>query len=150
MMIFLTLFFIFSTVYSLFKGKLFHKTMLESAEFDIEKAKGKVKDMPSELVVKLLSILVYVLIVLSFQMVYVIKATNIDPYLYPTVGFIGYVMLTFIVGLLQNKKDLTTDEGRFLYLAKAKKRHTFTGKFGSLVYLTYFVYMFAVLLEIIK
>jgi hypothetical protein len=59
-------------------------------------------------------------------------------------------MITIAVAIVFNKKDLSTEEGRALYLAKEKKQHSLKGKLSNLIHLAYFGYIFLALVDLIK
>lgn len=149
-MLFFALLFIFTSVYGLIKGKLFYNEILDSVKADIKKASGEITEVPKEIAVKLIVIMLYLSFYGIAQWVFIIKSLTIDPYLYPTLGVILFIFLNFVINISKKNKDLTTEEGRAKYLVKQSRRYTFSGFINKLVYITYFGYMFAVLLELIK
>ncbi|PLR99511.1 hypothetical protein [Bacillus sp. T33-2] len=149
-MLFLTLFFIFATAYGLLKGKLFYSLLVELAENEVKKARGEINELPKELTTKVGLMVLYMLVVLIVQFTYIVKSLSIDPNLYPTAAILIHIFTVFVVSIGKKGKDLATELGRSKYLAKVSKKYSVNGFFSKIAYLTYFIYMFAVLTDIIK
>lgn len=149
-MMFLTLFFIFLSLVGLFKGKLFYNYGLENAQYEIEKAKGNKVEPPSDLVAKSILLIFFVLFYLISLAIYIVKAIYLDPYIFPTVIYVLFQMVNLLISSSTNKKDLTTEEGRVLYLIQAKKKHSFKGKIVNLIHLSFFVYIFLILVGLVR
>jgi hypothetical protein len=149
-MLFFALLFIFTSAYGLIKGKLFYKEILESVKADIKKASGEINEVPKEVAVKLIMIMLYFSFYGIAQWIFIIKSLTIDPYLYPTLGVILFIFLSFLFNATKKSKDLTTEEGRARYLVSQSRKYTFSGMLNKLVYITYFGYMFAVLLKLVQ
>lgn len=149
-MLFLTLLFVFFYGYALAKGRLFYDLQIELLEFQIKKEKGQVDKVSNELGLKALLLVVYMVAIILFLAIYLVKATGSDPLLYPTLGVIILNFLSLVVGSAFNKKrDLSDEKQAIRALVKQQDRYTFKGVAFNLIYLTYFIYMFLVLVEII-
>jgi hypothetical protein len=149
-MLFFSLLFIFTSVYGLIKGRLFHNVFLESANANIKKARGEIKDIPKEIQGKELIVVAYLSFYTIAQFIFIINSLTIDPYLYPTLGIIIFIFLNFVINSGKKSKDLTTEEGRAKYLVSQSKRYTFYGFVHKVINITYFSYVFAVLLDLVK
>ena len=150
-MLFFALFFVFANVYALIKGRLFYDVLLESANNEIKKAKGEIKEYPNETKGKLAFIGVYFTFYFIIELIFIYNSLKIDPYLYPTLSIMSFFFITFIINSTKkNNKDLTTEAGQTKYLIKTAKRYTFISLVTKLIFITYFGYMFATLLHLIK
>jgi hypothetical protein len=149
-MLFFALLFIFTSVYGLIKGRLFYSVFLEAAKEQIKQARGEINTVPKEVNGKVFVVTLYLMFYTIAQFTFIIKSLKIDPYLYPTLGIIVFIFLNFVINLSRQSKDLTNEEGRAKHLVAHIKRYTFQGTLTKLVYITYFGYMFAVLLDLIK
>jgi hypothetical protein len=150
MMLFLALLFIFSSTYTLIKGKLFYDVILESVNADIKKARGEIKEISKETAGKLLFVGLYLMVYSLVQIIFLIKSLNLDPYIFPTLSIIIFIFLNYVFSLTRKSKDLTTEEGRAKYLVKHSRRYTFYGTIHKLIFIAYFGYMFGVLIKLIK
>jgi hypothetical protein len=150
-MLFLTLFFIFTYGYLLAKGKLFYETVIENTKFNIDKAKDPQLKPSTDLGGRVIGATLYMLMLAVFLVIYFVKAISVDPYLYPTLTMIGLTFINFFVqSLLSKKEDLTDEKQARKKLVKTEQRYTVKTTLANLVRLTYFVYMFLVLVELIK
>lgn len=150
MMLFLTLVFLFTSTYALIKGKLFYDLILEAANADIKKSRGEIKEIPKETAVKVATMGGYMLAYILIQLIYIINAIHHDPHMIPTLCILGYIFLSYVFSLTRKGRDLTTEEGRAKYLVKNSKRYTAYGILSKLIFISYFVYMFLVLVGLIK
>jgi hypothetical protein len=124
-MLFFALLFIFTSLYGLIKGKWFYKEILESVKADIKKARGEINEVPKEVSAKIGMIVGYFSFYTIAQWIFIIKSLTIDPYLYPTLGVIGFIFLNFVTNVSKKSKDLTTEDGRARYLVSQSRRYTF-------------------------
>ncbi|MEW5569737.1 hypothetical protein [Rossellomorea marisflavi] len=150
-MLFLTLFFIFTYGLALVKGRLFHETIVEEVKLSIKKANEPEYSYPTEFSLRFIGVALYLVILTIILAVYLIKAISIDPFLYPTLSIIVVHFIGFISGNLLNKKyDLTDPKQASVKLSKAEKRHSVRRSVFNLIETSYFIYMFLVLIELIK
>lgn len=153
-MLFWTVVFFTFYLVLLAKGNLTYNTTIKSGELMIklyEQSKTE-KEVNSEVFKTNWPILLYFPVFLG-TFIYYISALTVDVNKYPTIGILIYLITTMVFSKSKNnKQDLTTNEGRQKYreqLYKTKKR-TFTGTIKQLVFLTYFGYMFYLLVFVIK
>jgi hypothetical protein len=149
-MLFLTLFFIFTYGYLVAKGSLFYETIIENTKFDIEKAKNPNLVIPTDLGLKVIGVTLYLLLLAVFLIIYMVKAISVDPFLYPTLAMIGFSFVGFFFSALFSKKaDLSDERQARKKLASVEQRYTFKSTTLNSLRLTYFVYMFLTLVELI-
>lgn len=149
-MLFFALWFIFTDVYGLIKGKLFYNVWFESANAELKKARGEIKEIPKETNSKVAFVVFYMIIYIIIEYIFIYKSLKVDPHLYPTLAIIVFIFLGFIINSIKKGKDLTTEEGRAKYLIRATRRYTITGFMSKIIFITYFGYMFGVLMGLIK
>lgn len=151
-MLFWTIVFFTFSIIKLIKGDVFHQTSITIAEAEVKKANPELskigKDNIDKEVLKNGGAIVSIvgLIMVIAEIVYYLKAINLDIYKYPTIGMILLVVLIVVKSSIVKKPDLSTELDQKKYLAKiyANKRTLF-GTFNTLVNLAYFGYMFYVL-----
>ncbi|MEM4994800.1 hypothetical protein WKH56_19760 [Priestia sp. SB1] len=80
--------------------------------------------------------------VVIVQFLYYCFSLNSDPYLFPTLIMLLYLVLGFVYGIVRPKKkaDLTVERNAEKHLKKLEKR-SLKQTLSSLVYVTYFAYM---------
>jgi hypothetical protein len=150
-MLFWTIVFFTFSIIKLIKGNVFYETSVAMAEAEVKKANPELskadKDNIDKEILKnggaIFSI--GVLIMAIAEIIYYLKAVNLDIYKYPTIGMILLVILIVVKGAIKKKPDLSSELKQKEYLAKvyANKRTLF-GTFNTLANLVYFGYMFYV------
>ena len=148
-MVFWTVVFITFYLASLIKGNLFYNLTKRVGELVLKQAEAETKKEKDEIAKEIIksSWMIYLTIPLAIiEYIYLFKAINIDPYKYPSIVMLFYLLLTMFVfnRNKKNKTDLTTQEGRIVYKNELEKlkRYTFKGIIKQLVFLVYFGYMF--------
>lgn len=149
-MLFFGLLFLLTAIYALVKGKLFHSLILESVTFEVKKARGESVELPKDFNYKLIYMMLYLTFLAVAQAIFIYNSLKLDPFVYPTLAYIGIIFFNILVNSFAKKKDLTTEEGRTEYLYKHKKRFTLRGFLSKIINIVYFSYIVAVLLELIK
>jgi len=153
-MLFWTLILITFTLIKLIKGELFKETTIKMAELTVKEfvpgiSEEEKKSLQTE---TLKASLLYILFGLGLVIVYIIyllNAIDLDQLKYPTIIMIAWVMLAFIKGAVSKKMDLSIEENRKIYLAKAYlSKRTLRGIILNLAFLSYFGYMFYLLVLI--
>lgn len=153
-MLFWTIVFFTFAIIKLIKGDVFHQTNINIAEILVKQANPDLtkreKDALSSEMMKsgMWWILTVGLGMVIAEIVYLLNAVSVDAFKYPTIAMICLVIFIVVKTYAFNKKpDLSTDMGQKIYLAKvyASKR-TFFGIFNSFANLSYFGYMFYMLL----
>lgn len=150
-MLFLSLLFVLISAYTLIRGKLFHGFLMEHADWEVKIKRGDEKEFPKEMLVKSGMVGIFAMVMFIIEVLFVVSALKVDPYLFPTLFFIVITFLNTVSSAnSKNKKDLATEVGRVKYLTKVYKKRTFKGTILSLINFTYFTYLFLVVLEVIK
>lgn len=133
----------------LLKGKLFTGFRLELAEVEVKKYRDEEYEIESELGVKTLLFLVFYSIpLILIDVALVCVGLQHDPYLYPSLVMLTYLIFVVVTSLANKKKkpDLSTDEKVEKYLKKVKKKYTLRGTLVSLLWISYFVYLLYILI----
>ena len=152
-MIFWTVVFITYYLASLVRGNLFHNALVKVGELTIEQAKDKIdgkrenKEIGKEMLTASWPIFLGIPLLITLY-AYLFKAISLDIYQYPTLIMLFYILFTsFVLRTKKTKDDLTTNEGivRAKIALEKLKRYTFKRSLVNLVYLSYFGYMFYVL-----
>lgn len=145
MMVFLTIVFFAVTLSYLVKGTIFYDLGIEIGEDDISRARDSEYKTPEKLAVKIIFFVIFGIVYMITYMVYLIKSLTIDPYIFPTVLIILNIVSNFIFKKTI-KKDLTTEEGIAAYRKKLyKPKRTFIGTIKTIFTVSYFAYMFYIL-----
>lgn len=146
-MLFLTLVFLGLGAYGMLKGKLFYKLGIELAEDTISKQTNENYTPNKELGMKTLFYIPLMLIYIITYVIYLTKAVNIDPLVYPTLIMMLTYVLTTVFNFARGNKtpDLKVEENLIKYKARAFRKRTFVGFVRSLMAVTYFSYMIYVL-----
>lgn len=146
-MIFLTIVFIAYYLIVLVKGSFLSDLIIKAGEDEIKRVETGSKNV-DESTYKLAATGCFFIVLLVLELIYLVLAISHDIYKYPTLILILYVILTFAFTKWGRKKDLTTDDGRNAYrkqLYQKNKRYSFKGFMIRLLFLTYFCYMFYIL-----
>ena len=138
------------------KGNPMYNNIIKTGELTIKLyEQGKTeKEINKELFDNNWPYLFYIPLVLG-TFIYYINALTVDIYKYPTIGILVYLIFTMAFSKYSNNKsknDLTTEGGRQKYreqLYKIRKR-TFKGMIKQLIFLSYYGYMFYLLVFVIK
>ena len=150
-MIFWTLVFITFTLIKLIKGSIFKETLIKVAEIAVkgsypELSEEEKKNLQTESFRIGWQYFLFGLIVIIVHIIYLLNAIDLDPIKYPTLLMIAWIILAFVKGIVSKKLDLSTEEKRKSYLAKVYlSKRTLSGTILNLVFLSYFGYMFYLL-----
>ncbi|WP_310876963.1 hypothetical protein [Priestia megaterium] len=144
MLIIFTIFFLTFYLVVLAKGGIARGLAIEIAKEDIKKQKeGADNYQPNkELAIKMLPCFVPLIGVVIVQFLYYCFSLNSDPFLFPTLIMLLYMVLGFVYNVVKPKKkaDLTVERNAERHLKKLEKR-SLKGTLQNLVYVTYFAYM---------
>jgi hypothetical protein len=153
-MLFWTVAFLTFYLTCLIKGNIFHDAQIKAGEYKIEKAEAQELGK-TEIIIKEIddkykeNNWFYILIVPLFIvfLVYIFKAFEIDIYKYPTTIILAIFILNVIFVKSIKMPDLSTKENRDKYkiILYQSKKYTFKSFIINLFYLTYFIYMFYLL-----
>lgn len=151
-MIFLSLMFIVLYLLFLVKGgnSIFNKMGIQIAEFNMQKATDEnsiSEDDKAKIGMKIIFTCIFGIVLAIFEIVFLIKAIKIDLYLYPTLFVIFFVILNILTAKSNKEYDLTTEEGRYEQRKDVEKlkHRTFKGIITQLIYLSYYSYIFYIL-----
>ena len=153
-MLFWTLILITFTLIKLIKGELFKETTIKMAELTVKEfvpgiSEEEKKSLQTETLKASLLYMLFGLGLVIVHIIYLLNAIDLDPLKYPTIIMIAWVMLAFIKGAVSKKMDLSIEENRKIYLAKAYlSKRTLRGIILNLAFLSYFGYMFYLLVLI--
>lgn len=148
-MLFITIVLILITFHALVKGKAFRKLMLDMHDYEEHKHE-KGKELPDkELIVRVFGFIVYSLVFLIVYLVYLIKAIGIDPYTYPSIIMLAWYILSYPYSWIITANEKKGELGKAKKLKRLHTKRTFLGTIGNIIALTYFVYMFIVLTNLI-
>ena len=153
-MLFWTLILITFTLIKLIKGELFKETTIKMAELTVKEfvpgiSEEEKKSLQTETLKASLLYMLFGLGLVIVHIIYLLNAIDLDPLKYPTIIMIAWVMLAFIKGSVFKKMDLSIEENRKIYLAKAYlSKRTLRGIILNLAFLSYFGYMFYLLVLI--
>jgi hypothetical protein len=127
----------------LFKSPL-RKANIEIGELNIKKAKGETIDKEYNIETKNILQVILIIFLLLCEIIYLIYAINIDPYKYPTIILLLYLIFSTVL-INKNQPDLSIEENIIKYRKKLYKPKTFLNVLTNLTYCCYFGYMFYVL-----
>jgi len=151
-MLFWTLVLIAFTIIKMIKGGFFKETLIKIAELTIkeynpETTTEEKKILQTESFKIGWKFMLFGLGLAVVYITYLLNAINLDPLKYPTIIMMAWIMLAFIKGFVSKKVDLSTDENRKIYLAKAylSNKRTLRGTIVNFGFLGYFWYMFYLL-----
>ena len=153
-MLFWTLVLITFTIIKIIKGGFFKDTIIKLAELTIEENNPEIsetekKNKQAESLKVGWVYVLFGLVVVIVHIIYLLNAIDLDPLKYPTIIMIVWVMLAFIKGVVSKKMDLSIEENRKIYLAKTYlSKRTLRGIILNLAFLSYFGYMFYLLVLI--
>jgi len=129
----------------LLKGSILHTLAVEVGEDKIRKHKeGLDNFVPNkELDIKLGAYGIVVLFFSLIQFMYICTMIQRDPYLFPTVGMITYILVFYLFRVVKPKKkpNLSTERDIEKYRKKLKSKFKPVFLFNKLVITLYFVYM---------
>jgi len=141
----LTIFFLMYHLIELLKGSILHTLAVEVGEDKIRKHKeGLDNFVPNkELDIKLGAYGIVVLFFSLIQFMYICTMIQRDPYLFPTVGMITYILVFYLFRVVKPKKkpNLSTERDIEKYRKKLKSKFKPVFLFNKLVITLYFVYM---------
>jgi hypothetical protein len=151
-MIFWTVVFLTYALACLVKGNLFYEVMKKNGLLLIKQATVEIKDerdkINKEIIKNSWSMFLVFPIVIGMY-IYFFSALSIDTLKYPTIIMLFYVLIiTFVLNKNKTpKNDLTTEEGRLKTKSAIEnmKRYSLKGIITHLIYVTYFSYMFYLL-----
>lgn len=145
-MIFFTLFFFTLALSVLVKGRLFKDLRIEFGEAEIKKASNPDYKFSNELLSKLLFLFIGIVFYIITFITYLIKALSIDPYVYPTIIMILFIVSSYVFNKNTPKDDLKTEEGIEAYRKKlSNNKRKLKGILKNFIAAMYFVYMFYIL-----
>jgi len=150
-MIFLTIFFAAYYFILLIKGSFFQEFNIQLGEIKLKQAEtGNLESNENN--IKILGIGCMYFMIVIVLCVYIVSSLKYDPIKYPTIGLIIFCILNIAFNSLKKKKkeDLTTDAGRQEFRTQLYKENASRYKFGAsvkrIIFLSYFVYMFYILI----
>lgn len=152
-MLFFTLVLITLYLILLVRGSIFTNTIIKVGELTLKANEQGLKNygekkLNEELGKLVMPMMFYTLSLLLVEMIYLINALRVDYLKYPTIIIMVLIMMAFVTSSRKSKKDdLATEEGRQSFKKKLYKNsgRTFKGTIYKLIYLSYFIYMFYVL-----
>lgn len=155
MMLFFTVIFITYFLALLVKGNLFYDLIIKTGE---EKIKNAEKGLDSKEIgeegKKFIYVMFLVLLPMMFtEIIYVLNALTIDYLKYPTILMLLNIIIAFVRIKSTKEVDLTIEENKIKFrenLYKNTKKRTFKGAIIQLINLTYFVYMFYLLVFVVR
>jgi len=135
-------------IFVLFNGRLFPEFRADLAENEIEKQIVGVDryEIDEELGIKAIMYLLLFAIPVMLLHVFLISVGLMnDPYLYPSLGMLTFIIISIIFQAKRNKEkkrqDLTIESNANEYREKLTKQHSLKNKLVLLVYITYFIYL---------
>jgi len=145
MLILFTIFFLTFYLIALVKGGFGREIAIEMAKEEIKKQKeGADNYQPNkELLIKAIVCFVPLIALAFVQFLYYCFSLNSDPFLFPTLIMLLYFVFGFVYGIAKSKKkaDLTVERNAEKHLKNLQKR-SLKQTLSSLLYVTYFAYMF--------
>jgi hypothetical protein len=146
-MLFLTIVFIALYLILLVRGNGYSELIIKVGENELKNAEtGSNNKVDESTAYNVAGVGCFLWCLFFMEIIYFIVALqNYDVYKYPTIACILYAILGFALRKRNNKKDLTTEEGRSKFrkqLYQKNRRYTFKGIITRLLYLAYFCYMF--------
>lgn len=144
-MTFLTIFFFAFSLAALVKGNMFKKLRIDVGEYEIKKAIDSTAKVEESLLIRMLSLIFFMSAIMVLEIIYLLKALHIDPYIYPTIIMI-LLILTGYIFTKSSKKDLATESGIAEYRKKLHdNKRKVSGILRSVLKVIYFAYMFYIL-----
>lgn len=154
-MLFWTLVLITFTLIKFIKGGFFKDTIIKTAELTVKENEPETTDKEKKALQEEAfkigwTYMLFGICLLIVYISYLLNAIYLDPLKYPTIIMIAWIMLAFIKGVVSKKLDLSIEENRKIYLAKAylTGRRTLRGTIYNLLFLVYFGYIFYLLVLI--
>lgn len=154
-MLFWTVIFILMYGYTLIYGNFLAKPLNELAKVIIEIKEAEKfgivltdndkKRLARKSFISLILAIVPAIFFIVTELIYFTIAIPLDPFKYPSIGMLVFVIFNFIfVKKTTKKADLETEEGFEEYKREAKKikRYTLRGWLIGLIKFVYFLYMF--------
>jgi len=145
MIVFLTVLILSLHIFVLFNGRLFPEFRKEIAENEIKKQRVGVDRFVTddELGIKAIAYLFLFAIPVMLLHVFLISVGLMnDPYLYPSLGMLTFIIVNIVIQALTNKKeDLTVESNAEEYREKLTRQHSVKNKLVLLVYIAYLVYL---------
>jgi len=149
-LLFWTVIFFLISLTLLIKGNIFYNSSIRIGEIaiqnyqDIKDGKIANKELVSETIKLIFPMLIFAILALC-EFIYFINAISVDIYKYPSISIILLFVLSMILKYKPAKKieDIGIDEYR-KNIYKTKKR-SLSSFIYSLIYMTYFSYMFWIL-----
>ncbi|KON87466.1 hypothetical protein AF332_11930 [Sporosarcina globispora] len=145
MMLFLTLFFLIYYVVLLVKGNFFQGVRIAMGEDEIKKQKlGMDNYKPdSDLVIKTLLLMLFIIPFSITIIIYLCVATQYDLLKYPTLGLLVYYTVSLMWGFIKGKTkiDLSSEDKIEKYRKKLQRKRTLKGTLLQLIWVAYFGYM---------
>lgn len=150
-MLFWTVVFITYYLSSLIKGNLYYNILKANGDLILKQAqvesKREKENLSLEILKKSWTMFLAIPLMLA-EIIYLINAIAVDVHKFPSILILIYTLLSVVIAYKNPKKtDLTTVEGRVKYqieLDKVKK-YSFKKFFSNLVFVTYFAYMFYII-----
>lgn len=148
-MTFFTVLFIGYFLYALSKGNVLYNSSIKFGEIYISYHEGKITDREFTVTsIKMYTQIIFMLLLFLIQFIYLTVALSVDPYKYPTIFIILWIIASFTLGVKASKKQPKIKEDieafrKHLY-TNIKKR-TFKGTVYQLISLVYFCFMFYIL-----
>jgi hypothetical protein len=151
MLIFLTIMFIAIYTAALIKGGFLKDVHISLGESAIKIAQGEKETAvysSDQVLTALLKTVLIAIPLFLLQLLYYIFALDNDPYTYPTLTFMIYTVSALTYGIIKrNKKpNLNNEEDIVAYRKKLYKGRTIRGTLLTVLHLSYFLYMFYVLI----
>jgi hypothetical protein len=150
-MLFWTIVFITFYLFLLFKPYGLNAFQGKNGELQIKLANAKTDEEKKAIAEEQGKIILPYLLLIPFiiaEFIYLISAISIDVYKYPSIAMLFYMIIASAIGAKIKdikKYDLTTEEGQIKYRKQIYKGRTLKGYLFNLIYLTYFGYMFYIL-----
>jgi hypothetical protein len=151
-MVFWTIVFLTYALACLVNGNLFYNIMKKNGLLLIQQAEVTTKEEKEKIgkeILKNALPMFFTLPIVFGMFIYFICALSVDILKYPTIITLFYALIVTIVSNKNKtpKVDLTTEEGRIRAKINIEKmkRYSFKGVITQLIYVTYFSYMFYLL-----
>ncbi|MGG3987293.1 hypothetical protein [Bacillus smithii] len=136
MFIFFTIILLMISLYSLVKGNMFNKTLLEIEEYEKQKEDDIDKSKSTEILIKSIWLVVFAIGYFITYLTYLINALKVDIYTYPTFIMLMLFLTSFVINLIKNKQPNNERKMRRL-----KKERTLKRTIINSIEATYFLYM---------
>ncbi|MGZ9868248.1 hypothetical protein ACU3L3_07475 [Priestia endophytica] len=145
MFTFFTILFLVFSIVALIKGDIFQSVKITMGEDEIKRQQlGTDNYVPDKKMIG--SLLTIFLVMLPFaiaKMIYLCVALSYDPFTYPTLALLVYLITSLIIGFTKKKTkiDLSTDKKIEDYRKSLNKKRTVKGVLISIVYIVHLAYM---------